>query len=87
MPGDPHQCRLHASRCRQLAEFADTAKSRSRLIALAEMWERLAAELDSEDALLKALSEIVPQPYEVLPKALNLNMWEASGSLLFLPRQ
>jgi len=50
--------------------------------ALAETWKGLAAELDSDQALLQAMSELEPssqpsEPYEALPLALKLRSWAA----------
>ena len=46
--------------------------------ALAETWTRLAAELDSDQALLRTISELeFSEPYEALPLALKLRSWAA----------
>jgi hypothetical protein len=58
MPGDPKECRRNAKRCLRLAERAQHSKARENLIAFAEMWRKLAAELESHEALLSALSEM-----------------------------
>lgn len=59
---------------------------RGRLIAAAEMWERLAAKLEAEQPLLQTLFELESnETYDVLPRALHLNTWEASDSPVFLP--
>ena len=40
---------------------------------LAEMWERVAAETEADGILSRALAEItLGEPYEALPRALNL---------------
>jgi hypothetical protein len=45
---------------------------------LAETWTRLAAELESDQALLQAISELeFSEPYEALPLALKLRSWAA----------
>jgi hypothetical protein len=49
-----HQCRLNAERCLQLAERAGRPEMRQNLTALAETWTRLAAQLESDEALLSA---------------------------------
>jgi hypothetical protein len=46
---------------------------RERLVALAETWTRLAAELEANQALLNALSELqFDEPFYAGPEALNL---------------
>ena len=46
---------------------------RQRLASLAQTWTKLAAELESDQALLNALSEInIDEPFYALPEALNL---------------
>ena len=74
MPGDPHQCRSHAERCLTLAERARKPEARQTFITLAETWTRLAAELEADQTLLKALDELqFSEPYEDLPVALNFS--------------
>ena len=58
MPGDPAQCRLYAARYLELSERAEEPARRESLAALAGMWTKLAAELESEQVLLNALSEL-----------------------------
>ena len=82
MPGNPHECRLNAARCYELAEIAVKLESRRSFITLANLWKELAAELESDQAFLNAMSELEfsPQacePYEVLPSVLNLRSWAA----------
>ena len=73
MPGDPAQCRLYAARYLELSKRANNLARRQNLAALAETWTKLAAELESDQALLKALSEInVDEPFYAVPEALNL---------------
>ena len=50
--------------------------------AVANLWKELAAELESDQAFLNAMSELEfsPQacePYEVLPSVLNVRSWAA----------
>jgi hypothetical protein len=74
MPSD--QCRLNAQRCLRLAERARKPEMRQNLAALAKTWTKLAAQLESDEALLKALSELeVFQPIDVLTLALKLRSW------------
>jgi hypothetical protein len=73
MPGNPEQCRLNAARYLELSKRAKNRARRANLAALAKMWTRLAAELESEQALLNALSEIsFDEPFYAVPEALNL---------------
>jgi hypothetical protein len=78
MPGNPEQCRLNAARCLKLAKRA-RPEMRESLTALADTWTRLAAEHESDEALLRAISELqFSKPYEALPLALNLRSWPTS---------
>ena len=73
MPGDPEQCRLNAVRCLKLAERATAPARRESLAALAETWTRLAAEFESDQALLRTLSDLeFNEPCYTMPSALNL---------------
>jgi hypothetical protein len=73
MPGDPEKCRANALRYSQLAERAKSPERRERLSALAETWTKLAAETESDRALLRVLSELdFSDPAYTLPAALNL---------------
>ena len=79
MPGNPEQCRLNAARCLKLAKRARRAEMRESLTALADTWTRLAAEHESDEALLRAISELeFSKPYEALPLALKLHSWPTS---------
>jgi hypothetical protein len=74
MPGNPEQCRLNAARCLKLAKRARRPETRETFTALAETWTRLAAELESDEALLRAISELqFSEPYDALPRALKLH--------------
>ena len=82
MPGDPHECRLNADRCSELVKTAATPELRRTFIALAETWKELAAELESDQAFLQAMSELElssqpGEPYEALLSALKLRSWAA----------
>jgi hypothetical protein len=77
MPGDPRECHLNAARCSKLAETAATPEVRRAFITSAEVWRELAAELESDQALLNTLSEFEfssqpSEPYEALLSALKL---------------
>lgn len=79
MPGNPEQCRLNAARCLKLAKRARRPEMRETFTALADTWTRLAAEHESDEALLRAISELeFSKPYEALPLALKLRSWPAS---------
>jgi hypothetical protein len=79
MPGNPEQCRLNAARCLELAKRARRAGMRETFTALADTWTRLAAEHESDEALLRAISELqFSEPYEALPLALKLRSWPES---------
>jgi hypothetical protein len=72
MPGNPTECHNHSLHCAQLAETAATPEARRALIVLAQTWQRLAAELESDQAFLQAMSELelssqLCEPYEALP--------------------
>ena len=73
MPGDPAKCRLNAARYSELSKRAKDPARRERLVALAETWTRLAAELEADQALLNTLSELqFDEPFYAVPEALNL---------------
>jgi len=74
MPGNPHECRAAAAQCSKLAQNAITSECDA-LFALANTWKRLAAELEADQMLLQALSELhlTSQPYEALLCALNIH--------------
>jgi hypothetical protein len=79
MPGNPEQCRLNAARCLKLAKRARRPEMRETFTALADTWTRLAAEHESDEALLRTISELeFSEPYEALPLALKLRSWPAS---------
>jgi hypothetical protein len=81
MPGNPEQCRLNAARCLKLAKRARRPEMRDTLTALADTWTRLAAEHESDEALLRAISELeFSKPYEALPLALKLRSWPTSAT-------
>ena len=58
MPGDPKECRLHARNCRKLAMTARTAEAADTFLSLAQDWDSLAAELESERIFLATMSAI-----------------------------
>ena len=57
MPGNPHECRAAAAQCSKVAQNAITSECDA-LFALANTWKRLAAELEADQMLLQALSEL-----------------------------
>jgi hypothetical protein len=77
MSGDPLRCRMYAARYLRLANRAWRPEVRQVFIEMAATWTRLAAETESDQNLLKAISEIeLGEPYDVLPNALKLRMGE-----------
>jgi hypothetical protein len=81
MPGDPHQCRLYASRCLALAKRARKPGAQQTFTEMAETWTRLAAEMEADQTLFQALSEMeFGEPYDALPNALSAHRkgWVAS---------
>ncbi len=73
MSGNAYQCRLNAEHCLRLAERARIPKARETFTTLAKTWIGLAAQLESEQALLSAISELeFAEPYDALPRALKL---------------
>ncbi len=60
MPGDPRECRLRAANCRAFAANASNPAAKETFTDLAEHWERIAAELESAQAFLKAMAAIEP---------------------------
>ena len=73
MLGNSQQCRLNAAHFLALAKHATGPQSRQDFIAIAETWNRLAAELESDDALMQAMSELeLSEPCYDLPLALNI---------------
>ena len=55
MSGDPSQCREQAAECVRLANEGATQQSRDEFIELAQFWLKLAAQLESDKALLDML--------------------------------
>ena len=73
MPGNPEQCRLNAARYLELSKRAKNRARRESLAALAKTWTRLAAEFESDQALLRTLSDLeFNEPCYTMPSALNL---------------
>jgi hypothetical protein len=74
MPGNPHECRVKPPQCSKLAQNAITSECDA-FFALANTWKKLAAELEADQMLLQALSELhlTSQPYEALLRALNIH--------------
>ena len=77
MPANPHQCRLYASRFFALAKNARSREARQIFAEMAETWNRLAAEAESDQTLLQAISEReLGGPDDDLPHALKLRLGE-----------
>ena len=77
MPANPHQCRLYASRFIALAKNARSREARQIFAEMAETWNQLAAEAESDQTLLHAFSEReLGRPDDDLPHALKLRLGE-----------
>jgi hypothetical protein len=73
-----YQCRLNAERCLALAKRARRPEARRNLTVLAETWTKLAAQVESDEALLGALEQLeISEAYEALPRALKIHDWAA----------
>jgi len=73
MPGDAAMCRLIAERYVELSERTEDPLRRQGLDVLANTWTKLAAELESDQALLNTLSEFqFDEPPCALSGPLNL---------------
>jgi hypothetical protein len=73
MPGNAKQCRSNAERYLRLAGRAKRVERQQNFAALAETWKKLAAELEADQALLHALSELkFDEHVYTVPEALNL---------------
>ena len=80
-PMPAHQCRLNAERCLQLAKRAQSPQARQNFIDLAERLTTLAAQLESDEALLSALSELeVSKPRDALALTLKLRSWPTNSN-------
>jgi hypothetical protein len=55
MTGDPSQCREQAAECVRLANEGATQESRDEFVELAQVWLKLAIQLESDKALLDML--------------------------------
>jgi hypothetical protein len=70
----PNSAVFNAAQCLALARRAKRPEARQNFAAMADTWIKLAAETESDQALLSAISEIEPgEPYEILPFLLNLH--------------
>ena len=77
MPANPRRCRLYASRFFALAKNARSPEARQIFAEMAETWNRLAAEAESDQTLLQAISEReLVGPDDDLPQALKLRLGE-----------
>ena len=62
MPGDPKECRQHATRCAELAHTARTPELKLTLIELSKTWLKLAIELERAHAMLNDDQPPVKKP-------------------------
>ena len=74
MPANPRQCRLYASRFLALAKNARSPEARQIFAQMAETWNRLAAEAESDLTLLQ-MQLGVPDDDD-LPHDLKLRLGE-----------
>jgi hypothetical protein len=65
----PQQFRVFAEACMQMAKESSAAGHRSRLIDMAEAWERLAAEAERFEQLVRDVDEAfdAPAPHDFRP--------------------
>ena len=77
MPADPRRCRLYAARCFALAKRAREPKARQVFSEMAETWNRMAAEAESDQTLFQSISEMeLGEPDDALPIPLKLRLGE-----------
>ena len=69
MPGDPKECRVHARNCRKLALTARNAEAAENFLLLAETWDSLAGELESNHVFLATMNAIEPDQSETTKAA------------------
>ena len=58
MPGDPRECREHALHCLELAKTASSPQVKAKFLDLANMWTKLAAELEATLAIMKITDSV-----------------------------
>ena len=75
MPANPRRWRLYASRFFALAKNARSPEARQIFAEMAETWNRLAAEAESDQTLLISEMEL-GGPDDDLPHALKLRLGE-----------
>jgi hypothetical protein len=61
MPGDPKECRERALRCAKLAAETANPELKEQLLEVAQIWTKLATELDHTKKLLDAWG-VEPSP-------------------------
>ena len=77
MPANPRQCRSNAARCLVLAKSAGKHEAQQVFIEMAELWNRLAAVTECDQAQVQAISEIEPgELHDALRNALRLRFGE-----------
>jgi hypothetical protein len=77
MPADPRQCRFYAARCFALAKRVREPKTRRVFIKMAETWNRLAAEAESDQTQSQSISEMeLGETDDAMPTALKLRLGE-----------
>ena len=62
MPGNPEECRQHATRCWALAGEATNPEIKKSLVEIAQRWTALATDLEATYRLLEAFGEMEVHP-------------------------
>src|SRR5262245_21715002 len=77
VPGNADQCRINAARYTAVEACMATG-SEPGIPSLAEIYSRLAAEIDADGNLYRTLCDIdLSVPHDALPRALNIRSWAA----------
>lgn len=77
MPADPRQCRFYAARCFALAKARTPAEGATVFSELAETWNRLAAETESDQTQSQSISDMeFGETDDALPTAIKLRLGE-----------
>ena len=77
MPADPRRCRSYAARCFALSKSAREPKARQVFSEMAETWNRMAAEAESDHTLFQSISEMeLGERDDALPIPLKLRLGE-----------
>ena len=80
MPGDPKECRAHATRCEELAKTVENPEHARVLTHLARQWLRLALQLERAQATPNERKRITQEAVNVLCRR-----WRRIPRVLALP--